>query len=136
VGLAGGGATLNGMVLSALCFFGFCASFHRGSSRDWRSFGSARAAAVALILYGGYSVYRHFQKLSGDPDSFRDPPLAEMVMVLVGITGLLAKARADSRWKHAHGCALSFALTLVAYGAWWWAEVMYNQGVIHSYPTL
>jgi hypothetical protein len=130
------GATFNGMMLSTLCFFGFCASFRRGSSRDWRNFGSTRAAAVALTLYGGYALYGHFQKLNGDPDAFRDPPLAEMVMVLLGIAGLLVKARVDSRWKYAHGCMLSFALTILAYGAWWWTEVMYNQGVIHTYPTL
>jgi hypothetical protein len=129
------GATLNGMVLSTLCFFGFCASFRR-ASRNWLSFGSAHAAAAAVLLYGAYSLYRHFRNLSGDPDSFRDPPLAEATMVLVGIAGLLARARVDSRWKYARGCGFSFAFTIVAYGAWWWTEVMYNQGVIHAYPTL
>ena len=95
-----------------------------------------RAAATALVFYGGYCVYHHFQSFSGDPDSFRDPPLAEMVMILVGISGLFAMAQMDSRWKYAQGVALSLALTIVAYGAWWWTEIMYNQGVIHSYPTL
>jgi len=129
------GATLNGMVLSSLCFFGFCASFRPGS-QSWRNFGWTHAAAVALVLYGGYTLFSHFHNFSGDPDSFRDPPLAEGLMVLVGIAGLLARASADSRWKYAHGCGLSFALTMVAYGAWWWTEVMYNQGVIHAFPTL
>lgn len=129
------GATLNGMVLSTLCFFGFCVSFRSGS-RNWRNFGLTHAAAVALMLYGGYSVYSHFHNLGSEPDSFRDPPLAEALMILVGMAGLLAKARVDSRWKYARGCGLSFALTIMAYGAWWWTEVMYNQGVIHAYPTL
>jgi hypothetical protein len=129
------GATLNGMVLSALCFFGFCASFRRGPD-NWRNFGSTRAAAVALTLYGLYCVYRHFQGMGGDPDSFRDPPLVEGLMVLVGIAGLLARSQVESRWKYAHACGLSLALAIMAYRAWWWTEVMYNQGVIHAYPTL
>jgi hypothetical protein len=128
------GAALNGLVLSTLCFFGFCASF-QGGFHNWRRFGSTYAA-FALILYGGYRLYTHFQHFQGDQDYFRDPPLAEAIIVLVGIAGLLAKAREESRWKYAHGCGLSLALTIVAYGAWWWTEVMYNQGVIHAYPTL
>ena len=129
------GATLNGMVLSTLCFFGFCASFQNGS-RTWWSYALTHVGAIALVLYGVYAFWVHFQALNGDSDSFRDPPLAEGVMVLVGIAGLLGKAQVDSRWKYAHGCGLSFALTIVAYGSWWWTEVMYNQGIIHAYPTL
>ena len=130
------GATLNGMLLATLCLFGFCASFRRGSSREWWSFALMRTAALTLVLYGGHCVYRHVLQFDGDPDPFRDPPLAEMVMVLVGIAGLFARAQVESRWKYAQGIALSLALTVVAYGAWWWTEVMYNQGVIHAYPTL
>jgi len=86
------GATLNGMMLSALCIFGFCASFRR-ESQTKLSFLSTQAAAIALILYGGYSLSSHFHGLAGDPDPFRDPPLAETMMVLAGIAGLLAGLR-------------------------------------------
>jgi hypothetical protein len=135
------GATLNGIILSTLCFFGFCASFRgesasrSGSARNWGTFGLTHAAAVALILYGGYAIYHHFNELQCD-HVFRDPPLAEALMVLMGIGGLLAKARKDSRMKYANYSWLSLALTIMAYGAWWWTEVIYNQGVIHTYPTL
>jgi hypothetical protein len=136
------GATLNGIILSTLCLFGFCASFRSGSARNrsgslrnWRTFGVTHAAPVALILYGGFAIRHHFSELGGD-HVFRDPPLAEVLMVLMGIGGLLAKAGEDSRLKYATGWGLSLALTIIAYGAWWWTEVIYNQGVIHSYPTL
>jgi hypothetical protein len=129
------GATLNGMMLSTLCLFGFCAS-HRRGFRNWLKFGSTHAPAVALSLYGAFALLWHFWLIRHDLDAFRDPPLAEGLMTMVGIAGLLATATPESSAKYARGCGVSFALTLVAYGAWWWTEVMYNQGVIHAYPTL
>jgi hypothetical protein len=129
------GATLNGMMLSTLCLFGFCASYRRGL-RGWLKFGSTHAPAVALSLYGAFTLFWLFWLIRHDPDAFRDPPLAEGLMAMVGIAGLLATSPPESRVKYAHGCGVSFALTLVAYGAWWWTEVMHNQGVIHAYPTL
>jgi hypothetical protein len=131
------GATLNFMILSTLCLFGFCASF-RSQLGNWRSFVFllTQAPTITLIGYGAYALYVHFQQFGHDPDFFRDPPLAEGLMILVGIAGLLVGARSEGRWKYARGCALAFALMLVAYGSWWWTEVMYNQGIIHAFPTL
>jgi hypothetical protein len=150
------GAALNGIVLSSLFLFGFCGSFRRRSedarqaamaaqvggtamtdsiarasdSRWWKT-GLTYAAAVALIAYGGYCSWNHFQR-----EAYHDPPLAEGVMILLGIAGLLARAPVESRWRYARGCGLSSALTLVAYGAWWWTEVIYSQIVIHLYSSM
>jgi hypothetical protein len=129
------GAVLNGLTLSTLCLFGFCASFTVGV-RPWKRFVLSRAIAISLAIYGAYAVWMHFHVFVKDPDSFRDPPLAEGLMVLLGIGGFFAKARVESRSKYGNGFWLAGALTIVAYGAWWWTEVMYNQGILHTYPTL
>jgi hypothetical protein len=125
------GATLNGLTLAVLCLFGLCASFRSGA-RPWGRFVATHAPAAILILYGAYKMIVHFQGFRDDPDPFRDPPLAEAVIFLLGVGGLPARASEASRWKYAHGCWLSLTLAIVAYGAWWWTEVMYNQGVLHA----
>jgi hypothetical protein len=125
------GATLNGMVLFTLCLFGFCASFRRQPWR-WREL-RTYAIPVALVVYGGYCIWLHFHRLqAGNSHAYHDPPLAEGVIVFLGMAGLLARAQVESRWRHFLGCGLSLALTLIAYGAWWGTEVLYNQIIIHS----
>ena len=101
------GATLNGMLLSTLCLFGYFISFESGP-RTWRSLLTTRSAAVALTAYGVCRFALHLYELRHDPDSYRDPPLAEGVMILVGIAGALGKATAESRRKFIHGCGLAF----------------------------
>ena len=125
------GAALNGLILAVLCLFGFFASFRIGSRHGMR-FVATHLPAAVLILYGVYKIVIHFQGLSSDPDPFHDPPLAEAVILLLGLGGLPARAPEASRWKYGHGCWLSLTLAIVAYGAWWWTEVMYNQGVLHA----
>jgi succinate dehydrogenase hydrophobic anchor subunit len=125
------GAALNGLTLAVLCLFGFCASFRSGS-RHWSRFVATHVPAAVLILYGAYEMLIHLLEFKTDPDPFRDPPLAEAVIFLLGLGGLRARASEASRWKYAHGCWLSLILTFVAYGAWWWTEVIYNQGVLHA----
>jgi hypothetical protein len=125
------GATLNGLVLSTLCLFGFCISFW-SQPWTWRKV-QTHAIAIALVVCGGYYLWLHFHRLrAGNPHGYHDPPLAEGVMLLLGVAGLLVRAPTKSRWKYARGFGLSLALTIIAYGAWWWTEVMYNQIIIHS----
>jgi hypothetical protein len=109
------GATLNGMMLTTLCLLGLCASYRHGSSH-WLSFGSTYVPAIALLVYGVFTLVLHFQHFRSDPDLYRDPPLAEGLMVIMGLAGLAATAPPESRLKYAHGCGVSFALTIVAYG--------------------
>jgi len=125
------GATLNGLTLAVLCLFGFFASFRNGP-RQWSKSLATHVPAAALILYGAYKIRSHLQGFIIDPDPFRDPPLAELVIFLLGLGGLPAKAPEASQWKYFHGCWLSLTLTVVAYGAWWWTEVVYYQGVLHA----
>jgi hypothetical protein len=131
------GACMNFMILSTLCLFGFCASFRSGS-RNLLSLALTLSPAALLILYGGYHFYSHFHQLnlSNDIDLFRDPPLGETVMIIVGLAGLSARAPMQSRLNYARGCALSLAIAIMAYGAWWWTEVMYNESIIHAYSSL
>src|ERR1035438_2020906 len=113
--------------------------------------------AVACLLLGLWEMTQHFahqHELSGTvsvanpaigksaptPNPYeghRDPPLAEAVMVLLGVGGLCLRISLadDSPRLFRNICLIAAVLTLIGYGSWWWTEVLYDQQVIHSFPT-
>jgi hypothetical protein len=126
------GAAMNGIILLFLCVFGFCAEFRRGLAwRNWRTVATYLPAAVA-VFYGCLSIWKHFAKSV----SYSDPPLAELVLVLIGTVGLLITSHEESSRFYRNACWLSLVFSVISYGGWWWTEVIYDQQVIHSFHTL
>jgi hypothetical protein len=152
------GATLNGAILFTLSWFGLCALYRarapEGKLRILRKCGSYVPAVVCLLL-GVWEMRQHFAHLdapakadtvqTGAPtpnlptpnpyEGHRDPPLAEAVMVLLGVGGLCLRLTDDNPRLFRNVCLMAGVLTLIAYGSWWWTEVVYDQQVIHSFPT-
>ena len=64
-----------------------------------------------------------------------DPPLAEALIVLLGLGGLCLRLSDDSPRLFRNVCLMAAVLTLIGYGSWWWTEVVYDQQVIHSFPS-
>ena len=74
----------------------------------------------------------HFAKVV----SYSDPPLAEVVLVLDGTVGLLVTSHEQNSRFYRNACWLSLIFSVIAYGGWWWTEVIYDQQVIHSFHSL
>jgi len=74
---------------------------------------------------------------NGNPyERHRDPPLAEGLLILLGVGGLFVPVADDNPRLFRNLWLMGLVLTLIAYGAWWWTEVLYDQQVIHSFPTV
>ena len=131
------GATLNGGILFALFWFGLCALYRsRLPPRDWRRPFTWLPAATCLA-YGLWAMWQHFVRNAPNLyESHRDPPLAEMVLILLGAGGFFVRHNDESPSVFRNGCLVAAVLTVLAYGAWWWTEVLYDQQVIHSLPTI
>jgi 4-amino-4-deoxy-L-arabinose transferase-like glycosyltransferase len=145
------GATLNGAILFTLSWFGLCALYRSrlpaGKLRILLKCASY-APAVGCVLLGLWQMNQHFAHLheparamagaASTPNPYeghRDPPLAEAVMVLLGVGGLCLRLTDDNPRLFRNVCLMAGVLTLIAYGSWWWTEVLYYQPVIHSFPT-
>jgi hypothetical protein len=65
---------------------------------------------------------------------YRDPPLAELVLILLGITGLAPCMRTGEKNARLFRNLwfVGLVLSVISYGAWWWTEVVYDEQVIHS----
>jgi len=130
------GSALNGTALAVLSLFGLCACYRaRFSDRLRRAI--SYLPALALLGYGLFSLYRHFadyhpRAAHGFP--YEDPPLAELVLILFAICGFLVCRRTSKEdlRVYRNTWILAVVLTLIAHGAWWWTEVLYNEQVIHS----
>ena len=145
------GAALNGLVLGALSCFGLCALYRSrlpaGKQRNLLVCMSY-APAAAFILLGTVEVFQHsgrqvelvhalagLKAVSNPYEGHLDPPLAEALLILLGIGGLFMRLKEDSPRLFRNLCMMATVLTLIAYGSWWWTEVLYDQQVIHSVPT-
>ena len=128
------GAAMNGLLLFIFCIFGYCAEGRRG--RMWRNIRKPALflPAWTLVLYGVWSLWVHFEKFG--TFSYSDPPLAELVLVVTGIVGLLADSQEEHPRFYRNACLLALVVCVIAYGGWWWTEVIYDQQVIHSFHTL
>ena len=102
---------------------------------------------MVCLLVGVWQMGQHFARLSeaappivvGAYDSnsyegFRDPPFS--LLVLLGFGGLCLRLTDDNPRLFRNVCLTAGVLTLIAYGSWWWTEVLYDEHVIHSFPVL
>jgi hypothetical protein len=129
------GAALNGIILVALCVFGFCGTLRaRWSKRPVLNL-LTFAPAGAFVCYGTYSLFGHV--LGNNIHTFySDPPLAELVLILLGGIGVWVVYRAKVARFYLPTAVVATILTVIAFGGWWWTEVMYDLQVIHSVPEL
>ena len=127
------GATLNFAVLLVLACFGLSGQW-RTSEHPIRVLASY-LPALAILAAGVGTLVRHVA--GGAGETFHDPPLAEIVLILLGLVGFAVTNRCElaARW-FTNGLVAGVPLTVVAYCAWWWTEVLYDQQIIHSLPNL
>lgn len=143
------GGTLNGAILFTLSCFGLCALYRArllpGKLRILLVCGSYVPATVCMLV-GVWQMHQHFSRvyqpapipLIDTPNPYelhRDPPLAEAVMILLGVGGLCLRLKDDNPRLFRNVCLIAAILTLIGYGSWWWTEVLYYQQVIHSAQT-
>ena len=125
------GATLNGGILFGLLCSGICVLY--GERRGWHRLG-ARLPAMGTLLFGIAELIWHLGRHARWFASHGDPPLAEVALILLGFAGLLVQPDKEDWRLFRNGLMVAIALTVTAYGAWWWTEVLYDQQVIHSIP--
>ncbi len=128
------GASLNGAILFFLSVFGVLG----GLRARWRWTRLLNAATfvpgLLITLYAAYSLWFHSrEKLDV---LFSEPPLAELVFLLLGVIGLFIVARARYAPYYLPTAAVAAVLAIISFGGWWWTEVMYDLQVIHSVPRL
>jgi hypothetical protein len=156
------GAILNGGLLFMLSSFALCALYRdRAPTGKLRTLlkGASYLPALTMLIFGLWTMGMHFSRL-GQPEAaastanfaetgqaapapiaplavnryegYRDPPLAEAVMILLGIGGLLLRLSGENPRLYRNVCLIAAVLTITAYGSWWWTEVIYDEQVIHS----
>lgn len=124
------GAAFNGFILFSLALFGMMGqlkerwSKHRGLVL-LTFLPAALAAALALN-----SLRRHWYH--GAHGIYSDPPLAEIVILLVSVVGLCLACRPELKMPYRQICVIAAIVMVVTFGGWWWTEVMYDLQVIHS----
>lgn len=127
------GATLNGMILFVLCVFGGCGTLRfRWSERRFLKTLTYLPAGM-VVAFGVYSLIEH-HIIHPDMSIYGDPPLAETVLILLGLGGLFVVARSKEACSYIRIGVVAAVLTVVCFEAWWWTEVMYDIQVIHSHP--
>jgi hypothetical protein len=90
--------------------------------------------AIALILVGSERLVNHV--LTSQDRLYTDPPLAELVLLVLGVVGVLIVLRTTESRLYLPTCAMAIVLVVVSLGGWWWTEVMYDLLVIHSVRVL
>jgi hypothetical protein len=114
------GAALNGVIAFVLCLFGLGAN-RTGRRVPWW------CAAGALFGVGTFALFRHWGR-----SDLNDPPIMEFTVIVLGVTsGFSLWAGAPPR-RYGSWLLLSSLLTGIAFFAWWWTEILYDQLVLHS----
>lgn len=159
------GAAFSGFLLFALSAFGLLGSWRlRWAGKRWASI-LLLVPACLVVLFAFESSWHHWShildKVNNDKAEYQaatdggtpvtddsraaaetlgrlyvDPPLAEFVVLLIGIVGFVATLRAEQGTSYLRICTVAAVLTLISFGGWWWTEVMYDREVIHSQPIL
>lgn len=127
------GAAFNGFILFSVCLFGYLAN--AGQNRPERRILRVLAFVLTgvLAIYGLISLLIHWHDKAS---LYNDPPLAELVLLLLGVAGFFVVRKAKKEAFYLPACAVAAVLTLISFGGWWWTEVMYDLQVIHSQPEL
>jgi hypothetical protein len=128
------GGAFNGFILFLLCVFGSCGTLreHWSGHPILRNVTFLPAAAVAVFAL--YKSWAHFQNATAS--RYSDPPLAELVILLLAGVGFFATSNAEKGMSYFRICILASIVTAISFGGWWWTEVMYDLQVIHSLPQL
>jgi len=133
------GAAFNGFVLFVVCAFGMCGNLKlRWSAHPILKL-AAYLPALALILASLYWLHVHVNgaAFARNPIAFYDlPPLTEFVFLLLGLAGAIVVFKSHEIKPHFRTCVLAAVVTLVTFGGWWWTEILYDNLVIHSWPTM
>ena len=126
------GVALDGVLVTLLCLFGFCAQ-----NRTW-----GRAAlfviAGAQLAWSIYALRCHLHEHWHNIAS--EPPLMEIVLIAIGFAGLGLTLRDVPPRPYRCAFVFSAVLTLLAYAGWWYSEIVYNHTVIfffyaHAHPV-
>jgi hypothetical protein len=127
------GAAFNGLILSVVCLFGWCGNVRQRISNPILKVLLFLPAGL-VAFWGALSLWDHWhEKVS----LYNDPPLAELVLLLLGVGGLFVVAKArEKETFYVPTCVVAVILTFISFGGWWWTEVMYDLQVIHSLPEL
>ena len=67
---------------------------------------------------------------------YNDPPLAELVLILLGAVGLLVIFKAKKTTPYFRTALVAAIITTICLGAWWWTEIIYDLQVVHSQVEL
>jgi hypothetical protein len=127
------GAALNGLLLSILCAFGLCADWRKrfdDSRWKWLTF----LPMLVAFVGGVFALHNHIAYNLGH--NLSEPPIVESALILLGLVGPLVVSRQEQPRFYFNGCLVGLTLYVIAYGGWWWTEVMYDQLVLHSFYML
>jgi hypothetical protein len=127
------GAALNGILLSVLCAFGLCADWRKRLEHSrwrWLTF----LPMLVAFLVGVYFFWKHIECNLGH--NLSEPPMVESASILLGLVGPLVVSRPEQPRFYFNGCLVGLTVYLIAFGGWWWTEVMYDQLVLHSFYML
>lgn len=128
---------MNGFILSALCAFGYCGNWRvRWSKCNIFLIALTFLPAFLLAFVGLCSLWGHWTSNAKLYLLYRDPPLAELVLILLGLTGFWVISKAKHGAYYGPTWLVALILTVVSFGGWWWTEVLYDLYVIHSVPQL
>ena len=100
---------------------------------------AAYVPAWVVILVSLDWLYEHLHGLglTNNRNAFYSrPPLTEFVFLLLGLVGILVVSNANKVAPYFRTFVLAAVVTLISFGGWWWTEIMYDNQVIHSKPTL
>jgi hypothetical protein len=128
------GGALNLIILFAVCLFGYCGNYRARWSQRPSLMVLAFVPACLVLIYALFSFWRHYHYERLSP--YRDPPLAETVLFLLGAIGVFVILKAKHARYYGPTCVVAAILTVISFGGWWWTEVMYDLQVIHSAPEL
>ena len=129
------GAAFNAFILFALALFGGVGQL----KKRWENHRALKPLfflpSLAAIIYALRSLWMHW--FLGANSHYSDPPLAEIVILLLAAIGLLVAWRPEGskpgkEMPYVRICCIAWVLMVVAFGGWWWTEVMYDRQVIHS----
>lgn len=124
------GATFSGFVCMLLGAFGLMARRRDRHVIDQLSMVFGWILPAVVTAFAVISLREHF------PLKIEDPPIMEVVVILVGLLGFWTRIREPIRHPYSVCLTIASLLTLGSYGGWWWSEVTYDTQVIFSFAAL
>jgi len=122
------GTAFSALLCAMLCLFGW-------SAVRWPRSVRSGIAPIAVLAFAVLSLYQQIKR-SHYRLQFDDPRLMELVLFLAGFAGLWTRYHSPKPRKFGRWALVSLLLGLIAYTGWWWAEVTYDEHLIHSFAAL